>query len=166
MQNAKCKMQNPDSLFENLHFALKFAIPVLVVLFPIAADGRVDRRLQHLPREQAALLPVRGQPSAVQFKHVLGRELLYVIDRFAMHLFQQHRGGGLADYASLAGKKAIPNGASFIQLQFDANYVAAQRVIFLMRMRGRRQITTMERILVVIEDVLLIKFFFIRGHGA
>ena len=32
-------------------------------------------------------------------------------------------------------------------------------------MRGRRQVATVERVLVVVEDVLLVQFFFVDGHG-
>ena len=34
-----------------------------------------------------------------------------------------------------------------------------------MGVRGGRQMATMERVLVVVEDVLLVEFFFVDGHG-
>ena len=75
--------------------------------FSVIANRRVHGRLQYLPREQATLLAVRGQSGAVQFEHVFGGELLRIVDRFALHFFQQHRGRGLADDAPLAGEVAV-----------------------------------------------------------
>ena len=72
-----------------------------------AVHRRVDGRLQHLPREQATLLAVRGQPGAVEFEHVFGGELLGLVDRLALHFFEQHRGRGLADDAAVAGEIGV-----------------------------------------------------------
>ena len=125
----------------------------------------MDGRLQHLPGEQAALLAVRGEPGAVEFEHVLGGELLDVVDRFAVHFFQQHRGRGLADHAALAGEVAVAILPSSSSCELDPHDVAAERVVFFVSMRGGRQMPTMERVLVMIEDVLLVEFFFVDGHG-
>ncbi len=62
-------------------------------------------------------------------------------------------------------KKASPILPSGPSSQLDSHDVAAERVVVFVSVRGGRQMPTMERILVMIEDVFLIQFFFVDGHG-
>ncbi len=41
---------------------------------------RMDGRLEDLPGEKAALLPVRRQPGPIEGEHVLGRKMLDFVD--------------------------------------------------------------------------------------
>jgi hypothetical protein len=127
-------------------------------------DRRMNRRLQHLPREQATLLSVRGQAGAVELEHVVGGEFLRFLDRFTLHFFEQHRGRGLANDAALAIEEGVADFAVVAEFKFDPDDVAAQWIIVFVGVRGRRQMATMERVLVMVEDVFLIQFFFIKGH--
>lgn len=124
----------------------------------------MDRGLEHLPREQAALLAVRGEARAVEFEHVVGGELFRFFDCFALHFFEEHRGRRLADDAALAREVDIADFAVVAQLELDANDIAAERVVVLVSMRGACQMPTVERVLVVVEDVFLIQLFFVDGH--
>ena len=124
----------------------------------------MDRRLQHLPREQATLLAVRGQAGAIEGQHVAGRELFSFVDRFTLHFFEEHRGRRLANDAALPVEVGIADFAVDAEFELDANHIAAERVIILVCVRGGRQLTTVERVLVMIEDVLLVQFFFVDGH--
>ena len=83
--------------------------------------------------KQAALLPVGRQPDAEQFEHVLGGELLHLFDRLAVELLDQHRGGRLADAAAVAVEVHLLERALVVDLQFQPDHVAAQRVGVLMR---------------------------------
>ena len=64
-------------------------------------------------------------------------------------------------------KIAVGDLAVLVELQVDPHHVAAERVLVLVRMGGRRQLATVEGVLVVVEDVFLVDFFFIAagGHG-
>jgi hypothetical protein len=125
----------------------------------------VDGGLEHLPGEQAALLAVRGEAGAVELEHVLGREMLYVVDVLADHFFQQHRGGRLADHAALAGEVAVADAAGFVEGELDADDIAAEGIVVFVNVGRGRQMATMERVLVVVEDMFLIQLFFVDSHG-
>ncbi len=121
-------------------------------------------RLDYFPRQQAALLPVGRESWAVELEHILGGEVLQIIDRFAVHLFQQHRRRGLANHAPLAGEIQVVDLPFVVQLQLNPHHVAAQRVLVLVRVGRCREGSPMKRVLVVVEDVFLVEFFF-GGHG-
>jgi len=142
--------------FERLH---------LHIALSIVNYRGVDGRLEHLPREQAALLAVRSEAGSIKCQHVFGREFFNIIHALAEHVFEQHRGRCLADDAALAAEVGVLDRALAVELQLYANDVAAKWIVVFMRVRGARQLATMERVLVVIEDVFLVKLFFVDGHG-
>ena len=49
-----------EEIDQSVCFCSVFSVPSVANSIPVAFDGRVHRRLQHLPREQATLLAVRG----------------------------------------------------------------------------------------------------------
>ena len=61
-------------------------------------------------------------------------------------------------------KKTSRRVPSIIDLQFHADDVAAKRIVVLMGVRAVRAVTAMIRILVMIEDMVLVKFFFVGRH--
>ena len=128
-------------------------------------DGRVDGRLQHPPRKQAALLPVGCEADAEQLQHVIRRECLDVFHRAAVEFLHDHRGRRLADAATVAIEEQLAEGAAVVDLQFHADDVAAEGIVILMGVRAVRAVTAMIRILVVIENMVLVQVFFVGGHG-
>ena len=131
------------------HFSVSSA-SLWLILLPV--HRRMDGRLQHLPREQATLLAVRGQAGAVEGQHVAGRELLSFVDGFTLHFFEEHRGRSLANDAALPVEVGIADFAVVAELQLDANHIAAERVVILVCVGSGRQLATVERVLVTIED--------------
>ena len=51
-----------------------------------------------------------------------------------------------------------------VDLQFHADNVAAKGIIVLVGVRAMRAVTAMIRVLVVIEDMVLVKLFFVGRH--
>ena len=120
---------------------------------PSLRQRRVNRRLQHAPRQQAAFLPVGRQLRAEQPQHVLGRELLDLVDVLPIEMLDQHRGRRLADAAAVAVEIDFLDLALRVDGQVDAHHVAAQRIVVLVRVRRVRDMAAMIRILVMLEDV-------------
>ena len=97
----------------------------------------MDCRLQYLPEQQTALLPIGRESRSVEFEHVRRGKLLDVVDGLAVHLFEQHRGRGLADDAAVAVEEDIDDLSIVIELQLDPHHVAAQRILVLVGVRRR-----------------------------
>ena len=83
----------------------------------------------------------------------------------AVELFDQHRGRRLADAAAVAVEIDLLERALVVDLQLQADHVAAQRVVVLVRMGALRTLPAMVRVFVVILDPLLVQFFFVSRHG-
>lgn len=98
-------------------------------------DRRVHRQLQGLPTQKATFLTVRRELCAEQFEHLFGGVLHRIFDGFAKHLFEQHRGRGLADDTAVTGKVAIGDPTLVVKLKLDPNNIAAQRIFFFVSVR-------------------------------
>ena len=88
---------------------------------------------------------------------------LDVLDRAAVELLHDHRGRRLADAAAVAVEEHLAEGAAVVDLQFHADHVAAEGIVVLVGVRAVRAVAAMVRILIVIEDMVLVKFFFVRA---
>lgn len=121
--------------------------------------------LEDFPGEQAAFLAVGGEAGTVEGEHVFGGEVFGFVDGFALHLFEEHRGRGLADDAALAAEVGVADFALVAEFELDADDVAAERVVVFVSVGGVRQVPTVERVLVMVEDVFLVEFFFVERHA-
>ena len=83
----------------------------------------------------------------------------------AVELLDQHRGRRLADAAAVAVEIDLLERPVVVDLQFQADHVAAQRIVVLVRVRAARTPPAMVRLLVVLLDALLVEFFFVDGHS-
>lgn len=132
------------------------------------AQRRMNGGLENLPAQQATFLAIRRQPSTIKPKHVFRGELLGLFHSFALQSFEQHRGRGLANDATLATEVAVADAAIGTEFKLDPNDIATERIIIFVGVGGGRQMPTVEGVLVVIEDMFLIEFFFVgchRGRG-
>ena len=71
----------------------------------VMGNGRIDGDLEGLPGEEAAALAEGREGRAEEGEHVAGGEAFDVSNCAALDVFDQHRGGGLAD--SAAGAREI-----------------------------------------------------------
>ncbi len=133
------------------------AVPQAAVMATVGqSDRRVERRLQHTPAEQAALLPVWCELSAEQAEHVGRGQLPHVGERLAMDSFDEHRGGSLADAAAIAVEPGVGDSALGIDTKFHPHHVTAKRVVIFVAMRCVGAGAAMERFFVMFENSFLV----------
>ena len=109
-------------------------------------------------------MPIGRQLGAEQPQHVLGRKRFDFFERVLIKVLDQHRRGRLADAAPVAVEVNLFDLPVRLQRQFDPHDVAAEGIIVLMGVRRPRSATAVVRILVMLEDVFLIQFFFVGRH--
>ena len=122
-----------------------------------ACNTRHDSR-QHFCRLGVNRTPNRSSMS-------LAVNCLTSSTRLAVELLDQHRRGRLADAAAVAVEIDFFERAVVVDLQFQADHVAAQRVVVLVRVRAARTPPAMVRVFVMVLDALLVEFFFVGRHS-
>src|SRR3954463_3167982 len=136
----------------------------LVVPGPLLGEGGdgglVERDLEDAEPEQRALEADRRERRALLLHQLHERRLILgergdVADLLAAHLLGQHRRGGLADRATVAGEGDLLDRLAVVgELEVHRDLVAAERVLALRR-RGRvGELAVAARALVVVEDDL------------
>jgi hypothetical protein len=130
----------------------------------VALDGRVDRRLQHAPGQQAAFLPVGGQLHREQLEHVFGGELFHFLHGAAIEPLDEHRRGRLADAAAVAVEVDLAKASAIADMQRHSHSIPAKRVLALVAMGAVFAVAAVVRVFVMRQDMLLVNFFF-AGHA-
>ena len=113
----------------------------------------------------------RGTPSPSNAEEYIpalrngSSETVSFFDAMAVELFDQHRRRRLTDAAAVAVEVHLLKRALVVDLQFQADHVAAQRIGVFVGVRRARTPPTMVRVFVVILDPFLVQFFLVSRHS-
>ncbi len=123
-------------------------------------------RLNYPPGKQATFLPIRREPGAKQLQHILSAEFLHFFDGLAFNLLHEHRSRRLANAASFAIEPRFLHPAVRTDAHFHMDHIAAERIVILVHVGRMFARTAVIRILVMVENVFLVNFFFVaHGHS-
>jgi hypothetical protein len=119
-----------------------------------------NRKLAHA-REYLEVAEIIRRGVFIQFAghHAmkLAEEFLRLLLAFSLHCLSHHAGSGFRDRAPGAFKANFLDGVVF-QIQIDGQLIAAEWIEALGRVVGRLQLAKVPRLLIVIENDLLVEF--------